>query len=78
MAGLVQAVTVFLRLKSTAVTGGAANPGVATAEALGAGLTAWIAILLPVVALVLVVVLGVFGMRSVRRIVRGKSVQGAG
>lgn len=72
MAGLVQAATVFLRLKSTAVTGGAANPGVATAEVLGAGITAWIAILLPIVALVLVVVLGYFGVMAVRRIVRGK------
>jgi hypothetical protein len=72
IAGLVQAATVMLRLKSTAVTGGAANAGIATAEVLGAGITAWIAILLPLVALGLVIVLGWVGVKSVRRLVQGK------
>lgn len=72
LAGLVQAATVMLRLKSTAVTGGAANPGVATAEAIGAGVTAWIAILLPIVGLFLVLLLAWVGVQSVRRILRGK------
>jgi hypothetical protein len=76
IAGLVQAATVMLRLKSTAVTGGAANPGIATVEALGAGLTAWIAILLPIVALILVAVLAYFGVKAVRRIVWGKKAVG--
>lgn len=78
IAGLVQALTVMVRLKSTAVTGGTANAGVATAEVFGAGITAWVAILLPIVGLLLVAVLGYFGLRSVLRILRGKSVQGAG
>lgn len=77
IAGLVQAATVMLRLKSTAVTGGAANPAIATAEVVGAGITAWIAILLPIVGLVLVAVLVYFGVRAVRRMVWGrKAVRG--
>ncbi|HWA16015.1 MAG TPA: DUF4126 domain-containing protein [Gemmatimonadales bacterium] len=75
IAGLVQAATVMLRLKSTAVTGGAANPGVATAEVVGAGVTAWVAILIPIVGLVLVVVLVYFGVKAVRRAIWGKAVR---
>lgn len=71
IAGLVQAATVMVRLKSTAITGGAANPGVATIETIGAGVTAWVAILLPLVGLVLVIVLAYFGVKAVRRIVWG-------
>jgi hypothetical protein len=76
VAGLVQAATVMLRLKSTAVTGGSANPAIATAEVIGAGITAWIAILLPIVALILVAVLVYFGVKAVRRMVWGKKAVG--
>lgn len=49
-AGLIQAATVLLRLKSTAVTGGLGNPVVATAEAVGSVLTSIVAIVLPLIA----------------------------
>jgi len=56
-AGAVQAVTVTTRAASTAVTGGLANPIVATAEAGGSVLASILAIVVPVVAM-----LGVFGV----------------
>ena len=43
----VQASTALLRLKSTALTGGVGNPLLATAEWLGAGILALVALLLP-------------------------------
>jgi len=58
-AGLVQAASVLLRIKSTALTGGLGNPFVATMEAVGSVLTSMLAILLPIVTvLALLLVLG--------------------
>ena len=56
LAALVQGSTVAMRAGSTAVSGGLANPLVATLETFGASLLAVVAIALPLVALVLVVI----------------------
>ena len=56
-AGAIQAATVLLRLKSTALTGGLGNPVVATLELIGSVVTAFLAIVLPLLALL--VALGV-------------------
>lgn len=58
-AGLLHGATSLLRLKSTAVTGGAANPVVSTTELIGAVVTSALAVLVPVacgIVLLLVVV----------------------
>ena len=54
IAGVLQAATVVLRLKSTALTGGLGGPIVATGEAAGAAVVSLVAIWLPLVALVVV------------------------
>lgn len=54
-AGLVQALTVGARVKSTVTTGGLANPVLATVETVGAVGLVGLAILVPLVAAVLVV-----------------------
>jgi len=65
-AGIVQALTSLTRLKSTAFTGGTANPVLATFELAGSVVTAIVAIVLPVVAL-LVVAAVVVAVRRLRR-----------
>lgn len=55
MAGLTQGVTSLLRLKSTATTGGLANPVLATGELGGAALISIVALAAPVLALGVVV-----------------------
>ena len=54
-AGLIQAATVLLRLKSTALTGGLGNPVVATAEAAGSVIASIVAIVLPLVAVAVLI-----------------------
>jgi hypothetical protein len=54
-AGVVQGLTSITRLKSTAATGGLANPAVATLELFGSLATSVIAVVLPIAALALVV-----------------------
>jgi len=56
LAALVQGSTVALRAGSTAVSGGLANPLVATVETVGASVLAVIAVAVPLLALVLVAV----------------------
>ncbi|MFN8575051.1 MAG: DUF4126 domain-containing protein [Gemmatimonadaceae bacterium] len=56
IAGLVQGATVLTRLKSTALTGGLANPVISTAELVGAVATACLALFVPVLALLLCMV----------------------
>ena len=63
-AGLLHGATSLLRLKSTAVTGGAANPVVSTGELIGALVTSAIAVLVPIVCAVLVVVVVVWMIRQ--------------
>ncbi len=59
IAGLVQGATVLTRIKSTALTGGLANPVISTGELVGAIATVCLALFVPVVALLLCV-LGCF------------------
>jgi hypothetical protein len=81
-AGLVQGATVLLRLKSTALSGGLANPVFSTVELFGAVTTALLAMVAPVLCVVLLVLLcgGIF--RFFRRIVFGhqtvRSASGGG
>lgn len=64
-AGITQAASTLLRVKSATLTGGVGNPAVATAELGGSLLLSLLALLLPVLALLLVVfvVWGLFAMR---------------
>ncbi len=70
-AGIVKGATSLLRLGSTATSGGLANPVVATAEWMVAGLMAVLAILVPVLALLAVgaIVLAIYRLarRALRR-----------
>lgn len=77
-AGLVQGATVLLRLKSTALTGGLANPVFSTVELFGAVTTALLALVAPLVCVVLLALLcfGVF--RFFRRIAFGHLATGRG
>lgn len=72
VAGLIQGASVLLRLKSTALTGGAGNPVVSTAELIGAVLMTLLAILLPVVCLVGVLALVMFAFRTTGRLLFGR------
>ena len=71
-AALVQGATSALRLNSTTLTGGLGNPVVATAEWIGAIITAVLAILLPVLCIALIVLLVVLGVRMAGRIFFGR------
>jgi hypothetical protein len=73
VAGLTQGATVLLRLKSLGLTGGLANPAVATAEWIGALGLAVLAIALPLVALALVVALILSAVSLARRVVFGRA-----
>jgi hypothetical protein len=53
-AGVVQGATVLMRLKSAALTGGLANPLVATAELFGSVTTAVLALVVPLIAILLI------------------------
>jgi hypothetical protein len=75
IAGIIQGGTSTLRLKSSALTGGAGNPLVATGELAGSVITALLALLLPLVCLVLILLLYFFLIRKVGRFLlrpRGK------
>lgn len=67
IAGLMQGATVALRAKSGLFTGGLANVVVASVELVGATATAILALVAPLVALALVVVLLVMAYRVLRR-----------
>jgi hypothetical protein len=69
-AGLTQGVTALLRAKSTATTGGLANPVIATGELGGSLLVTILAIAAPLVALVLVLLFCWWVVRLVRRLFR--------
>lgn len=71
-AAVVQGTTSTLRLKSTALTGGLANPVIATGEWIGAILTALLAILVPVICLVLLLLLVIFVVRKAGRLFFGR------
>ncbi len=63
-AGLLHGATSLLRLKSTAVTGGAANPVISTGEFIGALVTSALALLVPVVCGVVLLVVLVWVIRQ--------------
>ncbi len=69
-AGLIQAASVLLRIKSTALTGGLGNPVVATGEAVGSVVTSIAAIIVPLVAVVCLFVTLIVMFRWRSRIVR--------
>jgi len=69
-AGLTQSVTALLRAKSTAATGGLANPVVATAELGGSVLVSLLAFAAPLAALALVVAFCWVAVRFIRRMFR--------
>jgi hypothetical protein len=71
-AGLVQGATVLLRLKSLALSGGAANVVVSTVELLGATGTVLLALTLPLLCLVLVIAFCVWAFRLAGRVVFGR------
>ncbi len=58
-AGLMQILTVGLRLKSTVTTGSLANPLVSTAETFGSALLVVLAVFVPLVCLLLLAVIGI-------------------
>ena len=75
-AAIVQGVTSTLRLGSTALTGGAGNPVIATGEWIGAILTALLAIAVPVICLILLVLFVIYVIRKAGRLFFGRRPQG--
>lgn len=76
-AGLTQGASVLTRLKSTATTGGIANPVVATVELVGAVVTSALALLVPVVAVVVCLAACVWAFRRAGRLLFGRLRRGA-
>jgi hypothetical protein len=76
IAALIQGTSVLLRLKSTALTGGVANPVVATAELMGAVGIGLLAVLLPLACLAAVIALVFFSFRATGRLLFGRAVSG--
>ncbi|CAA6676744.1 MULTISPECIES: DUF4126 domain-containing protein [unclassified Lentimonas] len=72
-AGLVQGASVITRGTSTATTGGIGNPVVSTAELGGSILTAGLALLVPIVAGILVLILMYFVLRTIFRFFKNRS-----
>ncbi len=72
LAGLAQGASTLLRLKSLALTGGLANPVVATGEWIGAFALALLAVAVPLLALALAVLVLAMVFRAVRRVAFGR------
>jgi len=66
-AGIVQGASVITRGASTATTGGIGNPAVSTAELGGSVLTAGLAVMIPMVAAILVLVMLFYFIRTIFR-----------
>ena len=71
-AGMVQGATSLLRLKSTALSGGLANPVLSTLELVGSLVMAVVALTVPVVALLLAVALCFGAFRLAGRMLFGR------
>jgi hypothetical protein len=71
-AGVVQGATSLLRLKSTAMSGGLANPVLSTLELVGSFTMAVMAVMVPAAALLLVVALCVGAFRLAGRVLFGR------
>lgn len=67
-AGLMQALTVGLRVKSTLTTGGLGNPVVSTGETIGSASLVMLAVFVPLICLLLLVFLGVLVFRGAGRL----------
>lgn len=67
-AGLMQALTVGTRVKSTLTTGGLANPLLATAETIGSASIVVLAVFVPIACLLLLVAIGVIAWRWIGRL----------
>jgi hypothetical protein len=63
-AGLLHGATALLRLKSTALTGGAANPVMSTGELIGAFVTSALALLVPVLCAVVLLFVVIWFIRQ--------------
>jgi hypothetical protein len=72
LAGLTKGAAALLRVKSTATTGGIANPAVATGESAGAIGLSLLAFLVPLLALILVVTVLFAIFRLAHRVVFGR------
>jgi hypothetical protein len=72
-AGLIQGASVITRGTSTATTGGIGNPVISTAELGGSILTAGLALLMPIFAGILVLILLYFVIRTIFRFFRRRS-----
>lgn len=66
-AGIMQMFSVATRVKSTLATGGVGNPVIATGETAGAVVLTALAILIPAIALLLCIAVGVLLFRATRR-----------
>ena len=65
VAGVIQTTTTAIRHASTLTTGGLANPLLATVEAAGSFVLAVLAVVVPVVAFTLILLLFLFGARKI-------------
>jgi hypothetical protein len=72
IAGAVQGATVLTRLKSGVTTGGLANPVVATGELVGSAVQSFLAIVLPILALVAILVMLAVVFTMARRVLFGR------
>jgi hypothetical protein len=72
IAGIVQGTTVALRTKSSALTAGAGNFLVSTAELAGSMMTALLAIIVPILCLILLSLLCIFVIWKVGRLFFGR------
>lgn len=72
-AALFQGVTVALRTKSSALTGGMGNPLISTAEAIGSVITSFLAIIVPILCLILLALLFFLVVRKAGRFFLGRT-----
>jgi hypothetical protein len=72
LAGVVQGATVLARLKSGATTAGLGNPIVATGELVGSAVQSFLAIALPVLAVVAILVLVAIVFTTAHRVLFGR------
>lgn len=70
IAGLTQTASVAVRAKSGVVTAGLVNPVVSTLELIGSAVTSLMAIVVPLLALAVVIVMCVWSARMLRALVR--------
>jgi hypothetical protein len=72
IAGAVQGATVLARVKSGATTAGLGNPVVATGELVGSAVQSFLAIVLPVLALIGILILLTIVFTAARRVLFGR------